>query len=269
MELIKNLEICKKLVDNRKSCISNCFFLPDQMKELVEKGKLYHQSLGDNFLILHKEASFYRVYYFIKESGQLSKVELDMCAVIEFPFRESMTEDQKNQVKLIEKMGFQLERESARMSMKMQECNFGRKVIEFPDLKIEYAHEKDVRSICTLLNETFDELFSFLLPEEELLKHIENHTVLAAYFKDEVVGLYNYEVNGKIVNGGQLAVRDVGSGIGWLIMNRFHQLYRDKVKISRLWSDLTNKSAIRMYEKAGYKFDGCKANEYVYRGKSY
>lgn len=264
MELIHDWEYCKKLVDSRKRCISNCFFMPAQIKELVKRQKLYYQSLGENFLILHRELSFYRVYYFIKAPDQLHKITLDMQAVIEFPFRETMTEEQKDQVMLIEKMGFHLERESARMSIKMEDFDYSRAGIEFPDLKIDFAQADDAPAVCRLFRETFDELFAFLLTEDELKEHIKNRSVLVASHKNKIVGAFNFEISGKIVNGGQLAVTGIGSGAGWLLLNKFHVLYRDKVKTLRFWVDLSNKPAINMYKRAGYKYDGCKANEYIY-----
>ena len=87
---------------------------------------------------------------------------------------------------------------------------------------------------------------------------------MAVYQEGQVVGALNFTVKGNIAEVEQIAIKEMGVGIGSLLLEKWHELYKNKVKLFRLWVDSANSRAISMYKKAGYEFDGSCANEYVY-----
>ena len=116
---IESLAQYNQLIDRAEQqgfALTNCFFLPAAVQKKVEDGTLYGLEVGSGLLLLDDNGGFYRCYYYLSPQGKPDRLTLDKNAVIEFPFNGVMGERQRQQVSLIDRMGFRLGRESGMMS---------------------------------------------------------------------------------------------------------------------------------------------------------
>ena len=265
---IVDYEECKKLINEAraKKGISNCFFLPNQIQEFIKKGNLFYIKSSENLFFLEKENDFYRIYYFLVDSTVLTNniLALDLPVVIEYPYKNKLTEKQRNEIYLIEKLGLHLGRESARMCAKPNNLSIINNSVS-DGLNIKYADIDETDIIEHNLNNTFDKIYAFLPNTNELKKIIEEKRILTAYYKNDLVGIINMEIckNTAWIRHIMVSKAYRGKGVGWILLNEYHKLFKDNVNEFMHWVDLDNKSAISMYKKAGYSFDGRMANEYV------
>ena len=265
MKKIDDYETCKTLIDSfrRKKALTNCFFLPNQLKEMILLGKMYLLEQEDNILLLEKESGFYRTYYFIGKADNVRSIKADYPMVIEFPYNNVMTNEQKRHIVLLEEMGFRLARESARMSMKPSDV----KAMNIPlkSISVDYAKTEENVFIFELLNKTFDKMFAFLPTEEQVISLIAEKKIIGCYCSGKMAGLINMDICKNISWIRHIVVMKEyrGQGIGGILLNRYQTLLKDCVNGYMLWVDLSNTGAIDMYRKFGYIFDGRMANEYI------
>ena len=247
--------------------LSNCFFLPADIRKKTAEGTLSFQSLDDGLLLLDQAGTFYRCYYFLPESFVPRPLKLDRDAVIEFPFSGAMNELQLAQVRMISGMGFHLGRESGMMSVSPEAVVFFSEG-QPEDPRAGLAEEGDIPQILDLLNRCFDPLYAFLPDEEELQAAVRNGQVLVVREKPRRIAAALYsgrERNTAVIR--QIAVEPLrrGNGLAGCLLDGYHRMYRKEVSLFRHWVDLRNSPAVSMYRKAGYAFTLRKANEYVLR----
>lgn len=262
---IDNYEACKTLIDScrRKRALTNCFFLPNQLKEMIGLEKLYLLEEENIKLFLEKESGFYRTYYFIYDTDNIKPIKVSAPMVIEFPYNKVMTPAQIQHICLLKKMGFRLARESARMSMKPTEVKA--RNIFLKDISVDYAKTDDNIIIFELLNNTFEKMFAFLPSKEQVDSLITEKKILVCYCSGKIAGLIHMDICKNISWIRQIVVMKEyrGRGIGGILLNRYLAISKDYVNEFMLWVDLSNIAAIDMYKKAGYIFDGRMANEYI------
>ncbi len=240
--------------------VTNCFFLPTKVKDLISKGCLYGMTVSNGSILLEKAEGFYRCYYFLSPEMKAEKLSFDMPAVVEFVYNQNLTPEQEKQVGLLERMGFSLGRRSSKMTLAAENV-----LPEPVNLKIRPAVYSDVEVCKNLFREHFNPLFSFLPDESQWEKALEEETVFCLYQGEVLQGALFSDINKNVAELRILCVNPDcrGQGIGKMLVSAFHQKYKDRVIQFAHWVDVDNKSAVALYEKVGYNFDRRKANEYV------
>lgn len=266
MERNSDYDECLKCINTlrKQRAITNCFLMSNQIKALVELHKLYILEVDSNFYLFEKEDDFYRVYYFICDVGHIEPLKAELPMVIEFPYKASLADKQLEEISLIERLGFSLARKSARMSMKASDVQICK--MPFQDkIYIEYAKADEADFISSFLKDTFNKMFAFLPTNDQVKKLISSENILVCYYEGKPAGIVNMEIVNNIAWIRHIAVVDVyrGIGLGRIMLNSYQSRLKDKVNEFMHWVDLSNKSAISMYKKAGYEFDGRIADEYV------
>ena len=214
-------------------------------------------------MLLEDEKTFYRCYFFLPYEYIPNPVKFDKPAVIEFPYQDQLTENQKKQIAQINGMGFYLGRESGLMSLPSSE------VRHLDNCSLEYditlADDGDLEPVMELLYKCFDPLYAFLPDTEELLFNISHSQVWVMKSKNEIKAVLNSKVekNSAIISHIAVSPSCRGCGLGKLMVDTYHHCYADRVRTFQHWVDLNNKPAMNMYTCFGYQITLRRANEYV------
>ncbi len=245
--------------------LSNCFFLPDTVKEKTTAGSLYFRQLTDGALILDDQGAFFRCYYYLPEEGEPEHICLDKDAVIEFPYNGEMNEKQLRQVGKIESLGFILGRKSGVMTAAPGEIIHGCG----SESMVQYADAQDAMQISELLKENFNPLYAFLPGEEELEEMISALRVFIIRGNERIKAVLVSDFSKGTASIRQVAVakQEREKGFGKLLLESYHNKYRPDAVMFQHWVDLDNKPAIHMYQSFGYRFSLRKANEYILLSK--
>lgn len=262
MVRIESFEQYREIVREGKqlpNVCSNCYFLPAAVRDMIDCGKLYTQQVCGGVLLLEKERTFFRCYYYLSLDSKPETVRLPMPAVVEFVFRSALSEAQRVQVRRLEQMGFVLGRESARMYLDAANAAVGAADAA------ELARESDADRVLALIEENFDPLYAYIGSKEALLKSIRNGWVFVIRRETEPVAVLHAEVSKGTASIRHLTVSKAcrSQGFGRQLVLRYHEAFRAEVRGFSHWLDKNNAAAIRLYTGLGYCFDERYANEYV------
>lgn len=243
--------------------LSNCFFLPDVIREKTEKGVLFAQWITNGLLILEDAGTFYRCYYYLSKDADTEPVVLDKKAVIELPFASSMSDAQLLQEKRILSMGFSLGRESSQMVALPEEISRFSKTRR--TVQAAFAKEQEAEACLELICAVFDVLYAFIPSLDELTKSIQEKCVWVVRDGDEPIAVLNSEQRKSFAGINHIAVAHThrGMGIANILLSEYHSFYSDRVKGFCHWVDIHNEAAVQMYLAQGYHFGTRKANEYI------
>lgn len=268
MILIEDYNSYKQKVNEfrKKSQFSNCYFLPDQIKQKITHQKLYWEEVEDNLLIFEKEDNFYRLYYYLGSPELFKMPSMIESCVVEFSFRNKLLEKQLREINVLEQCGFSVGRESGRMVKKNDQFNNQKEFKCLDGIRICLATEEEIPSIMDILQESFNPLFAFLPTESELEKIIQNHYLYVLFEGGELVALINMDfIRGKAWIR-HLAVKESArkKGYAYYLVKSYEQKFSADATEFMQWVDVNNSSAVKLYLKMGYQFDGMKAIEYVW-----
>lgn len=267
LKRLHNYEEYKNQVDPYKKgkYLSNCYFLPSRIKQLIEEQKMYIEEWEENIYLLEKEECFYRLYFYIKNVDNLQPLNLGVPLVIEYPYKNILSNKQQVEIGIIQKLGFSLGRESRRMSINAKNIEVSESLFINEKFEINFAQKENIDVVAAILYSSFSPLFSYLPTEAMLNKLLEQKKILAMHINGEIVGILNMDIDKNISWIRQFTIVEKfrGRGYGWFLLNYYHMLFKNDVLAFRQWVDISNASAIKLYEKAGYKLDDLRANEYI------
>lgn len=256
----------KELVTEAKKkgfTLSNCFFLPDAIREKTEKGTLFAQWIKNGLLILEDAGTFYRCYYYFSKDEKTEPVTLNKKAVIEFPFASCLSDVQKLQEEQILRMGFSLGRESAQMTALPEEIQSCSEISSM--VQVEYARDEDAENCLNLIRESFNELYAFIPEIDEMRQYIRECRITVIRDKDKPVAVLHCAQQKQFVTIHHVSVARSHRRRGFAntLLSHYHRSYADKVKGFCHWVDIHNEAAVQMYQALGYHFGLRKANEYI------
>lgn len=243
--------------------VTNCYFMPNAIREKTDKNKLFVKNIDPGLLILEDESDFFRCYYFLPAEVIPSPVILDKKAVIELPYQEQLTPAQKQQVAQISGMGFQLGRRSGMMLLPAE--NVIPLLQNIPEETVLFASQEDTGKVLSLLYDCFNPLYSYIPDEEEMFRNISENRVWIIRNEDQLAAVLNsrLEKNNALISHVAVAREFRGRGYGKMLVEVYHRAYKNQVRNFQHWVDLDNTSALNMYSAFGYQFTSRKANEYI------
>lgn len=242
--------------------LSNCFFLPAELRKKIEAGVLFVQRAENALYLLEDGGSFWRCYYWFSPEKRPAPPEADREAVVEFPYAGELNQNQRAQIELLEGLGFRPARESAMMSCAPD----GLIPHPLPETEqIRSALPEELPEILALLERSFDPRFAFLPTPEELRLAAEEDRVLAAIRDGRVAAALHAGFEKSVATVRQIAVdREYrGRGLGKSLLEAYHRRFAGQATAFQHWVDLHNRPALAMYESFGYGFSLRKANEYI------
>lgn len=266
MKPIETFEEYKEIVSTAKKTgykASNCYLMPSAVKEKLASGSLFFMPVRNGVLILDRLDSFYRCYYYLAKDAMPEEIHLDQTAVIEFPFHETLSTAQQEEIAQIAAMGFRLGRESAQMAVSADQ-------LLFPPLGralscVEHASLAEKEEIKHILFSNFNPFFSYLPDDETLETAILEQRVLVIHHNQSIAAvLYSRtDARNAIINQVTVDSSLRQSGLGTAIVSAYHEQYRHQVSGFWHWVDVNNTPAVKMYQKFGYQYNLRKANEYI------
>lgn len=242
--------------------LSNCFFLPAELRKKIEAGVLFVQRAENALYLLEDGRSFWRCYYWFSPEKRPAPPEPDREAVAEFPYAGELNQNQRAQIGLLEGLGFILARESGMMSCAPD----GLIAHALPETEqIRSALPEELPEILALLERSFDPRFAFLPTPEELRLAATEDRVLAAIRDGRVAAALHAGFEKSVATVRQIAVdREYrGRGLGKSLLEAYHRKFAGQATAFQHWVDLHNRPALAMYESFGYGFSLRKANEYI------
>ena len=265
MRELTSIEEVKNILDSarKKKLVSNCFFMKEQLESILKKERLWLMKEGDNTFLLEETQGFYRVYYFLQDFDNISRMELKLPAVIEFVFRNEPDEGQKKEIAAFEAMGFSLGRESMRITIRFSDYKGLTSCPAISGMYLGFAEEEDCDGVLELLYASFNKLYAHLPDKDEQIRMIQDKNTLIVKKDGKILGVRNFEIRGNIAVGLQTATSKIGSGIGGLLFFKYIEIIRDRVKAFRYWVDVSNPYDGNLHEKLGGSSDGTRAFEYI------
>ena len=242
--------------------LTNCFFLPEAVKERIRRGCLFGEELPDGRALFEKEEGFYRFYYFLDPDGAPAPLKSDLPVVAELACGEELNESQKEQIRILEKMGFTLGRESIRMSLPAEKC-----VLREPSREVLRLSKNRTMECRKLFERCFDPLYAYLPNEEEWQKAVETGSVFVIVEEDQIrAALFSERRNNTAEI--RLVCAEApfrGKGYASSLVCAYHKAWIGGVKRFFQWLDASNGDAAALYRSFGYEFDRRKAMEYIIR----
>jgi len=245
--------------------LSNCYYTADKLAELIRRERLMVLDTSFAILFIENEAGFYRCTYYISAERPVKKIQLDKPCVIEYIFKNEISEKNQAELACLEKMGFVLDRKSARMVLSASDA-----VCRAPgSAVVEFARQGDEAAILALFRAAFDPLYAYFPDEEELTQaiHTRKNPIFCIYEDRRLcAALYSQRQN-RTASIRMLAVDPLskGKGYGSNLLARYHKEFLAEANRFMHWTDCENQHAVSFYQKYGYSFDGCYAYEYVIR----
>lgn len=246
--------------------ITNCYLLPNQIKQMIQANRLFVMEKENMILLLEKEDHFFRIYYYLSLSAKYEKLVFDCPAVIEFVFQHEISENQYKEIAILHTLGFTLGRESARMSVG---ADYNFPIAKIGCCNVSRAVSSDADNVLCIIKKYFNPLYAYVPNKDQLLKAIQKESIFIIRQNDEIAALLFAETNQKNVEIRHLVVieRYRSYGFAKQLLQEYHAKYKDMVRLFFHWVDLHNTSALQLYKKFGYSFDGRRANEYVMLNK--
>lgn len=267
MDRILTLKQYKDILIEAKSngfVLSNCFFLAAELNRKIGEGTFLFKPIQNGLLLLDDLGDFYRCYYFLSSKDEPGEIQLDKDAVIELPFNSTLNGKQLLQVDKIKTMGFCLGRESGMMwsdPKKIITCDYSQQ-----DKICCLAEEKDAKQVLALMTSCFNPLYAFLPSMNELCSFVKEGRVLVIRDGMNIAAALISGFEKRIATIKHVAVDPDyrGKDYGKVLLNTYHNKYKDIATSFQHWVDLNNTVAVSMYRNFGYEFNLRKANEYIF-----
>lgn len=267
MNKIGSYEEYKEIIEpyRRNHIYSNVYFLKSAIQEMIDSESLYYMVLENNLYLFQKEDGFLRLFYYIMNTEISERFPLSDTMVVEFVYKDEMSSEKETEVQFLEKLGFKLGRHSCRLELKSEDVIRKSEDCDMTDIAVDYARGTDADRISALLRESFNPLYAYIPDLEELQDIIANKRIMVVRHKDGIAGVLHSEIQKSNIMLWQIAVDKNcrGKGIGRILLDEWHRIYKDSVKAFVVWTDSDNSRALNMYTTEGYKQDGRYSDEYI------
>lgn len=255
MEKIDNYIQYQEIIDryNRKGCVSNDY-MQHEAVDLIIHDKLY-VVIGDNnaYFLVQKDKCM-RVYYYINDfSEDISFEKGEYVVEILYRGNKGLPQDE---IYYLEKIGFQ--KNLIRDQYFAKNTDLRITIQKSDTVKICFARNlEEVRFACELFNASFDSYSGDYISKDCYQYLLKNKSILIASIDDQLVGSLHQTIDKGLAWISHVAVLPScrGQHIGQALLDGYID-YNQKNNITRymLWVQEQNESAIKMYEKRGFKY---------------
>lgn len=248
--------------------LTNCYLPCHEVMDKIAMHDIYCFCYEGIVILIHPVDDITKMYYFLEDRDCLipdlvTKIRMDLdhyqnlegTVVARMPNRN---------VDVLERLQFHPYKKYIRKQM-IPETTKQYEAIH----KAETADMDDLNDIYQLLYGTFDIMTDHLVSKAELRTLIEVCQVLKIAIDGELAGVLLFETFGKKSYLRSICVSDkfVGKKIGLSLLYTYILKNLETTKLFYLWVESTNKRAIQLYEKLGYKDDGMQEYIYLYTNK--
>lgn len=236
---------------------SNCILPLKMLQKKIEEGKI--DIIDSNpVLLVERKLTYSQLFYFFDENNPLSDIHLvsqklekynPLCADI--VMKEKFTYENS----IFQKLDMSLFRTYVRKNTINQHKKY-RKMME-----TVFADEKDLENICTMLQNTFDDMCDHIPDKIELKNLIVDKRVYKVSVQNDIAGVLLFEDTGIKSYARALCVARgfQGGAIGYSLMSSYFNHHIDSnIKMFYLWVDEANVAVKKLHNQFGYVEDGLK-----------
>lgn len=265
MNIIGSFEQCNLLIKDFKKAngktVTNFFFLPKELKSLIEQKEVQFQQNGGTLIFSVEEQDFSHIYYFVCE-GQTPEIrKTDKVMILDLVARKGQNSDEiKSEGKRWQAVGFQAYKSYVRMKYGIDKKTY--KGIRFElDNKCFFsrARQEDINAVSDLWNMNLDRYSTPLPSAGDMKQIVESGHVFVVRQSDSVVGAVYMNAASKSCVLQHLAVapRCRRQGLGSVLMGyALNAMAQEGIETCYLWVDVHNVPAYESYKKYGFEEDG-------------
>jgi ribosomal protein S18 acetylase RimI-like enzyme len=270
MNLVENLEqldiLTSQAQEHQNLQSFNFFLMPESIKVYLDDGRMLWKLNASGLFLICEERDFYYLYYFLFSERSIQNfgwlTALGKPVIIDHIYTESNRSKRLIDSELFWRtVGFTDYRVNRRMTMNLSGMQSKQKIDQSLDsnvYSIDYAQPGDIPEILNLWRNNLDR-FTTPLPDAVELGHcIDQNQLIGGYSKNNnLVGALQSRKMKNIVYIDFIAVEPTHRrmGLAQALINFFLNNLRNITR-TFLWVNEENKSAIKLYGKNGFWFDG-------------
>lgn len=223
----------------------------DYFNNLIEKKRLYFYEIGSSTFLFEKKYNHFFMFFYMEKNSMFQNLKTDGTVVTEFVYRKE--EDYNIIYKNLVELGFRKSTKRYAYRLKIENK------YDIEQFQFTIGKEEDLEFIFYNLSNSFHPLAGCLLPKEKLREKINNSQVLLMIKEEHIYGIVEFT---KVKNIGIIdhilvveEFRNQGYSLD-LIKGFINFMKENGIIFIDLWVNEENSPAIKMYEKAGFKFKG-------------
>ncbi len=241
----------------------NCYLMPNEIIELINKDALYYLINDSTLQIIIKSDRYIKVAFYATE---LKVIPFDSeCPIItDLPYTIKMNDRLLNIKESLLTQGFEVNSTTTRMSCPIFEAEDS-----LHGYKIEKLQNHDIDKVYNLWEATFDNLLNLLYSKKEILEY-KNQIYVLKNQEDELLGAMEIIINGNSGWVQHIAINPdfQGKGLGSILENFYiNECKSLGIKTLLLYTIDSKLQAQRFHSKFGFKPDGKYNCQFVYRRK--
>lgn len=258
-------ELKAELKNQPGKLINNIYFMPNEIKRLIDLGKIYYESREDGLYFYVDEGDYLHLYFLKNDEVKLQALENEKQLVLDFVFKENQQEFVLEQANEWLDIGFTRYKRYVRMKKNLKEQFFETNKSRFV---VSFATIDDADSIIELWRESLDVLSTPLPCVAEMKDMIEAGNVYCIKDNGDLVAAVYMNCAGKSVTLSHLSVSSKyrKQGIASILVNgALTNMINQGIENCILWVDEKNTPAYKMYEKYEFIPDGLISDQYLNR----
>lgn len=246
--------------------ITNCFIDYNVLKNKIQSQAIYTYVYKENIYFIEPKHDFKYLYFYCKSVAELKELDEfvrinNIYGMIVINIVINVRQNINEYMTVLENSKFKYYKKYLRKELIYEE-NFNYSNL----LTINFAEQIDKFEIMKMLGDSFDKYCDFLPDEHEIIQLIKEKNILVVKPKTEILGFLIFEDKGKTSYVRALCIKEEyrNDGLGYKLFENYLNIHQERTKILTLWVESTNISALKLYEKFGYKDSTLENHIFVY-----
>lgn len=267
MKKIVSYEQCNLLIKNFKKdhnkLITNFFFMPKELKELIVSKEIFYQESKDALILSIDEKDFSHIFYFVEEKPFLELEKTGKIMILDLIARKtsaSMEIEISQEEKIWQSVGFKEYKQYIRLLYHIEKDFYEKMEFDWhKDYHLSCAELMDRNAVLRLWEAGLDRYSSPLPAETDMEQLIKSGHVYVAKQEGDVTGAVYMDTASKSCILKHLTVSSScrRQGLGTALMNyALKVMALEHIERCYLWVDVNNMPAYESYKKYGFKEDG-------------
>lgn len=265
MKKIESYEQCNLLIKNfrkvKEKLVTNFFFLPKELKAMLEQKEVLYQQNDGTLIFFVKEMDFFHIFYFACEEQALEIEKPDKVMILDLVAREGQNPKEINlEKKRWNAVGFQEYKSYVRMKYDIDKReNASKSAAIKKACDFSRARQEDIEAVSDLWKANLDQYSTPLPSAGDMKRIIESNHVYVAKQCGNIVGAVYMNAASKscVLQHLVIAPRCRRQGLGTFLMEyALEGMAQEGIEKCHLWVDIQNIPAYESYKRYGFQEDG-------------